>query len=192
MGTVDLSAVSDENRALAQKIAESAHTNLRDCYQCGKCSAGCPMAEDMDMRPQQVMRHLQMGLVQEVLEAQGPWMCAQCTVCSARCPQNIEIADVMRAVRLESKARGYQPLKEGDIFDDLFIRKVRKHGRSNEQWLAAFYNLESGHLLQDMNSAPTMFLKGLVGIAPHSTKDPEAVARLIDRCTGAQEAGEQQ
>lgn len=72
MHTVNLSDVTFADRELAQTIAQRANVNLRDCYQCGKCAAGCPMADDMDLSPQQIMRALQMGLTEKALSATGP------------------------------------------------------------------------------------------------------------------------
>ena len=189
MSTVRLSDVTPEDRALAQAIADRADVNLRDCYQCGKCSAGCPMADEMDLPPQQVVRALQMGLVDRALDARGPWICAQCMVCTARCPQEIEISDLMHAVRMESHAQGRRVVPESETFEAQFISGVRKNGRSNEQYLAAFYNLKSGHLMQDMASAPKMMGKGLVGIAKHTVRDRGAVRDLVDRCLNGK-AGE--
>lgn len=181
MHTVNLSDISPDNEALAAKIARRARVNLTDCYQCGKCSAGCPMADAMDLKPQQIVRRLQMGLVDDVLQAKSPWICAGCLTCSARCPQSIEIADLMQEVRRASKDAHRRPVAESDIFEDLFIKKVRARGVSNEQYLAAFYNLKSGHLLQDMDNAPLMMAKGLVGLVPHNSPAKEKIKRVIDR-----------
>lgn len=182
METLNLSRVSDEDRACVDAIAKRAGVNLRDCYQCGKCSAGCPMADDMDYTPQQIMHFLQMGLVDKALEARGPWVCAQCMVCSTRCPQQIDITAIMLEVRRESHAQGKRVVPESDVFETSFINGVRRGGKSNEQYLAAAYNLKSGHLLQDMDSAPAMFAKGIVGLAPHRVKDKAAVRTLVDKC----------
>ena len=182
MQTLNLSRVSSDDRARADAIAARAHVNLHDCYQCGKCSAGCPMAEEMDLTPQQVMHALQLGLVDEALEARGPWVCAQCMVCSTRCPQNIDITNIMLEVRRASHAAGACPLRESDVFETAFINGVRRNGRSNEQYLAAAYNVKSGHLLQDMDSAPLMLVKGLVGITRNKVKDKAAVGTLVDDC----------
>ena len=82
MRTVNLTETTSEERNFVQEIAQNAGVNLRDCYQCGKCSAGCPMAEAMDLPPQQIMRLLQMGEVDQVLQAESPWICAQCNTLS--------------------------------------------------------------------------------------------------------------
>lgn len=182
MQAVNLSGVSARDRELAASIASRAGVNLHDCYQCGKCSAGCPMAQDMDLTPQQVMHALQTGLVERALKARGPWICAGCMVCSTRCPQKIDICSIMREVRRESHAQGMRAVPESDVFETTFVNGIRKNGRSNEQYLAAAYNVKSGHLMQDMGNAPKMLAKGLVGIGKNKVKDKAAVSRLVNRC----------
>ena len=185
MHAIDLSAISDDSLKACESIAAEAGVDLKDCYQCGKCTAGCPLADGMDLMPREVIRYLQLGAVDVVLEAKTPWICAQCVVCSSRCPQNVDICSVMRAVRLASKHAGKQPLPEADIFDDTFIANVKSHGVSNEQYLAAAYNLKSGHLTQDMGNAFRMLKRKMVGVAVHNTKGRSEVAALVDRALAA-------
>lgn len=181
MHTVDLSSAATDTQDAA-RIAARAQVNIRDCYQCGKCSAGCPMASGMDAGPREVVHMLQLGLVEDALRAKSPWICAQCMTCSSRCPQQIDVAELMRAVRMTSHERGYRASKESDVFENVFIEGVRGHGRNSETWLAAAYNLRSGHLFQDMGNAPKMLSKGLVGVQHENVADREAVRRLVDRC----------
>ena len=185
MRFLDLSAISDADKQACEAIARDAGVNLKDCYQCGKCTAGCPLAESMDLVPREVIRYLQLGAIDIVLEAKTPWICAQCVVCSSRCPQNVDICSVMRAVRLASKHAGKRPVPEADIFDDEFIANVRAHGVSNEQYLAAAYNVKSGHFVQDMGNATRMLKRGMVGVAMHNTKGRANVAALVDRALAA-------
>ena len=188
--STNLSDTSPQAFADARAIAQRAGVNLRDCYQCGKCSAGCPEAESMDAPPQQIIRMLQLGFVDKALSARSPWLCLQCQTCTERCPQNIDVAALMLATRRASHAAGKNVVPESDKFERLFINGVRSHGRSNEQYLAAKYNLASGHLFQDVANAPTMLAKGMIGIAPHSSKNPDAVKRLVDRCARCEKGGE--
>ncbi len=185
MRFLDLSAISDADKQACEAIARDAGVNLKDCYQCGKCTAGCPLAESMDLVPREVIRYLQLGAIDIVLEAKTPWICAQCVVCSGRCPQNVDICSVMRAVRLASKHAGKRPVPEADIFDDEFIANVRAHGVSNEQYLAAAYNVKSGHFVQDMGNATRMLKRGMVGVAMHNTKGRANVAAPVDRALAA-------
>ncbi len=70
------------------------------CYQCTKCSAACPVSAAMDLMPHQVIRYLQMGLIDELAESKTPWICASCFTCAARCPRDIDLARMMEGVRL--------------------------------------------------------------------------------------------
>ena len=185
MRSIDLSGISDASVQACEAIAKEAGVNLKDCYQCGKCTAGCPLADGMDLMPREVIRYLQLGAIDVVLEAKTPWICAQCVVCSSRCPQNVDICSTMRAVRLASKHAGKRPLPEADIFDDEFIANVRAHGVSNEQYLAAAYNVKSGHFVQDMGNATRMLKRRMVGVSMHNTKGRANVAALVDRALEA-------
>ena len=82
-----------------QKIEELSGQNLLVCYQCGKCSAGCPAVAEMDILPNQVIRFAQLGLKEELLESKSIWVCASCYTCNVRCPKGIKIAEVMEALR---------------------------------------------------------------------------------------------
>lgn len=81
------------------KVQEISGQNLLVCYQCGKCSAGCPAGAEMDILPNQVIRYAQLGLKDELLESKSVWACASCLTCNVRCPKGIKIAEVMEAIR---------------------------------------------------------------------------------------------
>ncbi len=82
-----------------KKVEELSGQKLLACYQCGKCSAGCPAVTEMDILPNQVIRYAQLGLKDELLNAKSVWVCASCYTCNVRCPKGIKIAEVMEAVR---------------------------------------------------------------------------------------------
>ena len=83
-----------------KKVAELSGQNVYLCYQCGKCSAGCPMAHAMDILPSQVIRLVQLGMQDDVAGSKTVWLCASCLTCTARCPKGVDLARVMEAVRL--------------------------------------------------------------------------------------------
>ena len=82
-----------------QKIQELSGQNLLACYQCGKCSAGCPAVSQMDILPNQIIRLAQLGFKDELLESRAIWICESCFMCNARCPKGINIAEVIEALR---------------------------------------------------------------------------------------------
>jgi heterodisulfide reductase subunit C len=82
-----------------QKIEELSGQKLLVCYQCGKCSAGCPAVSEMDILPNQIIRFAQLGLKEELLASKSIWVCASCYTCNVRCPKGIKIAEVMEALR---------------------------------------------------------------------------------------------
>jgi heterodisulfide reductase subunit C len=81
------------------KVEELSGQNLMVCYQCGKCSAGCPAVSEMDILPNQIIRFAQLGLKEELLKSKAIWVCASCLTCNARCPKGINIAEVIEAIR---------------------------------------------------------------------------------------------
>jgi heterodisulfide reductase subunit C len=81
------------------KIAELSGQNLLACYQCGKCSAGCPVVSQMDILPNQIIRFSQLGLEDDLLASRAIWTCASCMTCNVRCPKGINIAEVIEALR---------------------------------------------------------------------------------------------
>ena len=83
-----------------KKVEEISGQSLRSCYQCGKCSAGCPMAFSMDLLPNQIIRLAQLGLEEDIAKSKAIWLCASCVTCSVRCPRGVDLARVMEAMRL--------------------------------------------------------------------------------------------
>lgn len=96
------------------KVEELSGQNLLACYQCGKCSAGCPAISQMDILPNQIIRLAQLGLKNELFKSKSIWVCASCMTCNTRCPKGINIAEVIEAVRqiLLRKRKDHVELKD--------------------------------------------------------------------------------
>ncbi len=107
--------VNTSDRLLAE-IKERSGQEVNACIQCGKCTAGCPMVEAMDLLPRQVMLLLQMGNEKEVAVSRTPWVCASCFTCGARCPRDLDLSSIMEAVRLKVlRPRDAKVLSPGDL-----------------------------------------------------------------------------
>ncbi|MBN2092468.1 4Fe-4S dicluster domain-containing protein [candidate division KSB1 bacterium] len=82
-----------------KKVAEISGQNLLACYQCGKCSAGCPSVAEMDILPNQIIRLVQLGLEEQIRNFKTIWLCAACNTCAVRCPRGVDLAKIMEAIR---------------------------------------------------------------------------------------------
>jgi len=84
--------------------------NIKLCYQCGTCTATCPVSEiDEEFNPRRIIRQVLLGLRKDVLASAAIWRCVQCYACVAKCPQNVKFADVMAALRRMAVEEGYAP-----------------------------------------------------------------------------------
>ena len=80
------------------------------CFQCGTCTSDCPVARYSDTyRPRTLIRMAQLGLKERVLNSDTLWLCAACFTCTDRCPQDVEVASVIRVLRNLAAERGCVP-----------------------------------------------------------------------------------
>jgi len=169
---------------LSKKVRLQTDVNVIECYQCGKCTAGCPVADKMDLRPSVIMRMLQSGdekEMDEILRSQSIWLCLTCETCYSRCPMELDIPKVMDYLRQRSLAEGKVHRDARDIvtFHKSFLNSIENNGRLHEMGLVIDYKLHTGNLLQDVMLAPEMFSKGKLHILPERIKDRKGLSRLF-------------
>jgi len=176
-------AVAEESLTVA--LLRQTGVEAARCYQCGKCSAGCPLVNDMDITSSGVMRMLQTedpALEREVLRSEAIWLCASCEMCISRCPMQVDIPKVMDFMRQRSLARGMQNRKAARsivAFHRSFLDIVRATGRSYEIGMVADYKMRSGKLWQDVMLAPAMFFKGKLPLLPEMVKGASGIRRIF-------------
>lgn len=182
MEGMELASAATRNRDEIKELQKESGVNITDCYQCGKCSAGCPVAFAMDKTPRQIIRLLQLGMLDEALKSRTIWLCATCQMCSTRCPKDVDLATLMETTRQLAKKKGIIAEKNIDLFNDIFLQNLKMFGKSPEVLLSALYNLRSGKLFQDVDSVPHLFLTGKAHIMPGRVKDTKAVRRIFEKC----------
>ncbi len=89
---------SDHELAEVRELEQATGERLTNCYQCGKCTAGCPAS--MDPPPSVIIRKLQLGLFREVINEDSIWSCMGCLTCSERCPKNVSPAAIIEGLKL--------------------------------------------------------------------------------------------
>jgi len=163
-----------------RQVEERSAQTLAACYQCGKCSAGCPIMFAMDYPPNQVIRMVQLGMHEAVLSSRSIWLCASCETCTTRCPQEVDLAGVMDALRRMAYAEGIKsPEKDVPLFHRIFLGSVRRHGRVFETGMMGIYNVRSGHYLKDILMAPKMFLKGKLSLLPPRDRNIKGLKEMF-------------
>jgi heterodisulfide reductase subunit C2 len=152
--------VGESAGGFAQELKALSGTSPMSCYQCTKCSSGCPVAGRSDLRPHELVRLVHTGQRAEVLASQFIWECTSCHTCITRCPQKVDIGALNDALRALSLREGAAANKAVPVFNHAFLASVRKRGRVHELGLMAIFKLRTGRLLADMDKAPMMLTKG--------------------------------
>lgn len=180
MGEINFSQLMGQNSSFVDHIIEESGQDIRQCYQCAKCSGGCPGSFAMDYLPNQIIRMLMLGMKDEVLKSQTIWVCMGCNTCTTRCIRDIEVAHVMDVLRQEAVKAGYtENGKQVLAFNDVFLGTVRNFGRLFEAGLLMMYNMKTGNLMKDMQFGLPMMLKGKGSPFPHMIKGRKEVKSIF-------------
>ncbi len=163
-----------------EQVKELSGADVGKCIQCGKCTAGCPVAVDMDFVPNQVMQLIRMNEKEELLTANTFWFCAACQTCSVRCPEEIDIAKIMNTLRRLAAEQQVNPeANKISALNREFIGSIGMFGRVYELGLVMKYNLKTGQPLKDIAFAPALFGKKKISLLPHRVKSIEKVKKII-------------
>ncbi len=165
---------------LAARVRAGSGENVYKCYQCKKCSTGCPVAEYADMHPAQIMRAVQLGLLDSVLASKFIWLCTGCETCTTRCPQNIDVAAVMDELKIIAQ-------QDGRVRKDApFANIIRLNYKSMKRW-GRLWELEllltdkitrPDSLMDDAIMGLKMFAKGKID--PRLTRgDTAQMKRMV-------------
>jgi heterodisulfide reductase subunit C len=175
--------------AASRKEVEAAGgQEISACFQCGKCTNGCPVLFAMDIAPHRLMRLLQYGQVDEVLHSDTIWICASCETCTTRCPNGIDIAHLMDKLRQLSRSKGIKASQYSvPIFHNTFLASIRRHGRVNETEMALTYSIEDAGWLGFLKLSGMgfgMFLKGKIKLRSSRVRALKRIKELFKKAEG--------
>ena len=168
----------NKNNKLAEIIFHYNGEEVYSCYQCLKCSSGCPLASAMDYLPSQIRRLAQLGEEDLLLSSEALWLCTGCYTCHARCPNNINTAKVIDALKPMAVKKGCKGKKNIRLFHDYFIENIKKRGRAFEGEFLAKYQFMTGQIIKNALMGLELFLMGRISIFPESVEDPEALREI--------------
>ncbi len=162
--------------APSDPFSRGSRLNVQDCYQCQKCSAGCPVAFAMDFKPNQVMQMVSLGMKDRLLSSKTIWVCASCYTCSTRCPNDIDIAKVMDWLRQTAIREGVPPAeKEVALFHSTFLEAIRSNGRVHELSMMVRYKQKTGKWMEDFKLGWRMFAKGKLKLFPSGVREKKEI-----------------
>ncbi len=182
---------SKEDLKLARDLQDVTGENVMLCYQCKKCTLGCPSAYDMKMKPHELMRAAQLGLAEQIYWSGTIWTCISCETCNTRCPQKINILRVIDGLRemiLSKKVDYYNPYPAIPAFHRIFLALVERFGKVYELGLALLVNLKMLTPFKDIDMASPMLLKGKLKPFPHFSKGGKELRQVMARIRKLEEA----
>jgi heterodisulfide reductase subunit C len=169
----------ERNEKFLAKLEERG-VAVQACFQCGRCSSGCPVAEFFDLSVMEVVRLAAYGQEQRLLDCHTIWLCAACETCATRCPNEIEIAGLMDVLREIALRRGITPAEPKiPLFHQSFLNSVGRWGRVYEVGMICNYKLKSGDLTGDMGLGMQMFSKGKLKLFPHSIEGKAEIKAIF-------------
>ena len=163
------------------QVNDLSEQTIQLCYHCHKCTAGCPVADEMTYGPDRVLRMVQLGESAALLTSSDIWVCASCETCGTRCPNEIDIARVMDALRQIAIAEGAAIAEPDAIkFHRLFLSLIMRMGRMHEATLLSLYLLWTRGIIDYVGTGAAMFTKGKVPLVPDRVKSRGELKRIFE------------
>jgi heterodisulfide reductase subunit C2 len=162
-----------------KEMERESNERISSCYQCYRCTAGCPALPEMDILPHRVIRYIMLGDKEKVLSSKTIWSCLQCYTCSVRCPNDIHIGHVFDTAR-KIAVREKKVTQDVWTFDTLFLDSVRKHGRLYELEAVMRYKLKKKDFFSDTKMGLDMVKKGRMAVFPHNIRDRKGLKKAFE------------
>lgn len=177
---IDSDPKEETNRFL-KIVNHVSRQNINKCWHCLSCSGGCPFAAHMDLLPNQIIRLVQLGVGEEALRSRTIWLCVGCHTCSCQCPNNIDVAAVMDALRQLAVRDGID-VPEMDIlrFHRYIYGSIRNHGRLNKLKPLVQFKVGSGKLFTDLQAGLKMLTRGKLEFLPQNVSGQDDLDRIFN------------
>jgi heterodisulfide reductase subunit C len=176
-GTITLKDSFNEFTAM---VGKTSGVNPNLCWHCLSCSGGCPFSRQMDYRPNEIIRLIQLGMKEEVLNASSIWLCVGCYTCSMNCPQAINMAALMDAVRHMAIVENIV-IPEPDVlsFHKEVLNSIERYGRTHKLEIMLRHKLQKKDWFGDMDVGLRMFAKRKIDLLPSKVKNDHDIKHLF-------------
>lgn len=164
---------------VGEEVKVRSGQDVFSCYQCHKCSGGCPLTFVAEIPLSGLIRALQLGLRDVALASRLVWLCSGCRACYERCPNGIDgmrVIDTLKAMALEAN-RVEDP--QVAAFHDSFLAMVRRFGRAYELGMMGLYKVRTGTYTQDIPMGMKMLARRKLRLLPSLAPRRKDFARLF-------------
>ena len=167
--------IGDRGVFFLDRVQGETGANLSACYQCERCTNACPVSHFMDIKPHQVIRHVQLGWREELMHSATIWVCLSCEMCTTYCPNMVAHSSITPQERTLA------------VFHQTFLEQLQRFGRVNEFWLMAALNvkpgilkdkIKSGLFLEEMRLGLSLFKKGKLRLIPRRSRAIREIEEL--------------
>lgn len=187
MAASDKSAGSSDelNRLLLDELRYTPEwEKIKECIQCGTCTASCPTSWAMDYGPREVMDLFRTGKLDKVLRSNSMWTCVSCYTCSTRCPSGIKLSDIVYALRSIALRKGLCDRGEtAPAMSTTFVGVVDKHGKSVETELLTRFYLRTNPLglAKILPLGLKLIRRGRLSLLPKRVRAPDDLKKIMAR-----------
>lgn len=164
-------------------VEKHARRMVSRCYQCKKCTSGCPVGSRLDFQCHEIIRLVQLGAKEEALRSEAIWLCASCKTCRERCPNDVDPAQVMDTLKVLAVASG-TPIgrKKVKAFHKAFLATVATFGRAHEFGSIALYLAGNpADAAANLGVGWKMFSRGKLKLLPDGIKAKKEVKAIFRR-----------
>jgi len=156
--------------------------SIKRCIQCGTCTGSCPVSYTMDITPRELIALFRAGEIKTILSSRTIWICASCYACTVRCPQDVQLTDIMYALkRLAMDNKIFPRRFPVHSLSKSFVGYTNRFGRSYEPGLILSYSLKTNpfKLFGMIPMFIQLLKKGRIGIFPKRIKSRKNFSKIL-------------
>jgi heterodisulfide reductase subunit C len=156
--------------------------SIKKCIQCGTCTGSCPVSYTMDITPREIIALFRAGDIESILSSRTIWICASCYACTVRCPQGVQVTDILYALkRLALEQEIFPKRFPVHALSKSFVDITNRFGRSYEPGLILSYFLKTNPL-KLLGMVPLflkLVLKGRIDFLPKKIKGTKNFSQIL-------------
>jgi heterodisulfide reductase subunit C len=171
---------NENDSGIIAEVEELSGVSVDECLQCRRCTNGCPVSEYTASSPSEIIKQLQLGGGDELLDSEIIWICVSCETCYARCPMKINMAEIMDAMKiLSARKKAVKPAGNMPLMNRILLGTIKTFGRTYDLGAMALYKAGTATYMKDTGKFPMILKKGKISLPPPRGADKKSVKRIF-------------